>query len=267
VDLPHWEFVLLLVGVGLAAVAIAVPVAKGIRIAAGAFGAFMFIAAVAALFGFSGAALQWPITGIQSPILFPEPDSLKSPRPPLDAPALNGDWIHITLGSIEMGDRFFGQRGTQNNALGGMGFNSFFPVRIYLENGRIFVDATLYGGHPNYPPIVITHNQISPDGLIYEPEWDWNRNSRALEIVDKKQEPVFQLIYDPPNHIIVNGVFILPGDELITCDCPSAGAKGQMPRFMNLPPPALWSPAPPSPTILCPRLFKYPGWKHPGVLE
>jgi hypothetical protein len=108
VDLPHWEFVLLLVGVGLAAVAIAVPVAKGIRIAAGAFGAFMFVAAVAALFGFSGVALQWPITGIQSPILFPEPDSLKSPRPPLDAAALNGDWIHITLGSTKWAIAFLG---------------------------------------------------------------------------------------------------------------------------------------------------------------
>ena len=43
-----------------------------LRHGVGASGVLIMIVCVILLFGFSGAVLQWPITGIQSPILFPE---------------------------------------------------------------------------------------------------------------------------------------------------------------------------------------------------
>jgi hypothetical protein len=263
-DLAHWEFLLLLAGFALGVFALARPdMNRWLRNGLMLIGWGTFLTCGVLFVVFSGAVFQWPIVGVQSPILFPEPSSLTSPRPQLDMQALNGDWVHITLGSMEFGSRVFGQRGTQENAINGMGFNSFFPIRIYLEKSRIFLDATLYGGHPNYPPIVITHNDFAHDALLYQMTWDWNRNSRALEIVDEKKEPIFQLIYDPPDHVIVSGVFVLPGSELVITDC----GKGLPPRFQNLPPPSLWSPPPPSPTLRCQRVFKYPGWKYPGQLE
>ena len=88
--------------------------------------------------------------------------------------------MHVTLGQWEFGNRVFGQRGTQTDALSGMGFNSFLPVRVYIERGHIFIDATLYGGHPNYPPIVITHNDLARHALMDPPGTDADRIARRI---------------------------------------------------------------------------------------
>ena len=72
----------------------------------------------------------------------------------------------------------------------------------YVSNDRISVNASLYGSQEN--PLV----QISSNSLVSLPSnWDDYHYNVALEIVDNNQDPVFQLIYETPFHLVINGIF------------------------------------------------------------
>jgi hypothetical protein len=120
-------------------------------------------------------------------------------------------------------------------------FNNFSPVKVYVKNGKPYADVKIYAGS-GFPAIEIKSNQL----LNKPPEWDFNSNENALEIVDKNYRPIYQFFYKGPSHIVFNGIFPFPGGLIL------ANENG-----------AIVNPYLPA-TFTLKRIFKYPSWKYPG---
>jgi hypothetical protein len=121
-------------------------------------------------------------------------------------------------------------------------FNGFKPVKLYYLENNLYADVKIYGGS-GLPAI-----QIKKNKLINKPQkWDFNSNKKALEIVNEKQIPMYQYIYKTSSHIILNGIFPLPGGGVIFA---SEGGS-------------ITNPSPSKMFSLKP-IFKYPSWKYPG---
>jgi hypothetical protein len=76
------------------------------------------------------------------------------------------------------------------------------PLKVYRESETTFVDVTLYGGTTT-SPLEIRRNEFvdrTPPG------WDRNFSDAAIEVVNENGYPVFQLIYETPSCIRINGV-------------------------------------------------------------
>ena len=124
-------------------------------------------------------------------------------------------------------------------------FGEFKPVKLYIEDGILYADVSVYGGS-NLPPIKIIRNK-----LIGKPkQWDFNSNDNAIEIINSHGKPAYQLYYKSPTQIIVNGVFPFPRGFVI------AGPKGAT-VIQNANVFSNFSLKP---------IFKYPSWKYPGQL-
>lgn len=124
--------------------------------------------------------------------------------------------------------------------------SNFSPIKVYIKNGKPYADVKVYGGS-GFPPIEIKNNK-----LLNKPfEWDFNSNEMAMEIVDNHYRPLYQYFYKSPSHIVVNGAFPFPGG-LIIANVDEAVA------VMNPYLPA---------TFKLERIFKYPSWKYPGILD
>jgi hypothetical protein len=72
----------------------------------------------------------------------------------------------------------------------------------YIENGRLLVNAQLYYASDK-PPLELVHNELSNRPLL----WDRNFNDSAIEIVDDRMRPRFQLIYHDPHTVLLRGIF------------------------------------------------------------
>jgi hypothetical protein len=79
-------------------------------------------------------------------------------------------------------------------------------LTIYIQNREVFVDVTIYGDEEN--PLIQIHQD---DITVTPPNWDKNYDATAVEVVNEKGEPVFQLIGDGWFHIILNGTFPYSG--------------------------------------------------------
>ncbi len=123
-------------------------------------------------------------------------------------------------------------------------FGGFKPIEIYVSNDNIYADVLIYGGS-NLPPIQIKGNKP----VDKPPDWDFNSNRNALEVVNEKQIPIYQFIYKTPSHIVFNGIFPFP-DGLILASEKDVVLKPTLPTTFKLK-----------------RIFKYPSWQYPGEYE
>ena len=89
-------------------------------------------------------------------------------------------------------------------------FRGFKPVKLYVEKGVLYADVSIYGGS-GMPPLKIRRNQLSGK----PPDWDFNSNEKALEVVNGRNVPIYQFYYKTPTHIVVNGVFPYPGGLMV----------------------------------------------------
>jgi len=89
-------------------------------------------------------------------------------------------------------------------------FSGYKPVRLYVADGRLYADVTIYGGS-GLPPITIKHNQLSNK----PGNWDFNSNKKALEVVNENNVPIYQFFYKTPSHIVINGIFPFPGGLIL----------------------------------------------------
>ncbi len=119
--------------------------------------------------------------------------------------------------------------------------SGYSPAKLYLEGGKLYADVSIYGGS-GLPPIQIKHNKL----INKPPEWDFNSNAKALEIVNDKGIPVYQFYYKTPSHIVMNGISPFPGG-LILANESGAALNPFLPAQFKLKP-----------------MFKYPSWKYPG---
>ncbi len=123
-------------------------------------------------------------------------------------------------------------------------FGGYSPVKLYIKNNNLFADVRIYGGS-GLPPIEIKQNELKNK----PGDWDFNSNDKALEVVDKNKNPMYQFFYKTSSHIVVNGIFPFPGGLIIAND------EG-----------AVLNPFLPA-TFKLKRIFKYPSWKCPGEYE
>ena len=76
------------------------------------------------------------------------------------------------------------------------------PAFLYVEGNKPYVDVDILTP-PGEPPVRLRHNR-----LMNRPDfWDMNSDKTALEVVNEKQQPVFQFIYKSPSHIVIYGLF------------------------------------------------------------
>jgi hypothetical protein len=119
-----------------------------------------------------------------------------------------------------------------------------------LQGGRIYCDFDMLARQVS-SPIPVRHNQL---GRPLPPGWMSNNNDVALEIVDQDEDPVFQMYYEGPKSIVINGIFATTGGVLI------AGSE----EFSIVPYQTTDLPAYLE-TFTLRRLFKYPRAVFPGV--
>ncbi len=117
-------------------------------------------------------------------------------------------------------------------------------IMMYVEDEILYVDVELFSSI-GIPPIEIKHNEFK----VNYPGCDQNSNDKAFEVVNEKQEPIFQLIYRSPRHALINGIFPTPGGGFMY----ATGSR----TFQNY--------IPPDASIK--RIFKYPSWQYPGEYE
>jgi hypothetical protein len=116
------------------------------------------------------------------------------------------------------------------------------PIKVYLDNGRLFADVIVYGG-PRQAPIEIKHNEFTIRVL----GMDRNFDSSALEVVNNVNFPVFQIIYQTPSQIIINGIFPSPAGLMLASEDGFMAAMPTIPKSFRIR-----------------RLFKYPSNQFPG---
>jgi hypothetical protein len=123
------------------------------------------------------------------------------------------------------------------------------PFTIYTEEGRLFCDVKVFslGSHDL---ITIKHNVIEslPSG------WDYNSNDHGMEIVNDARQPMFQMYYEAPTIIRVEGIIVVPtmvflaqGDSLETISFASPALPEAIARFK------------------LDRIFKYPSAMFQGI--
>lgn len=187
-------------------------------------------------------------------------------RPPLVQPRLTAqDRVHITLGNMNMGEMHWLDNGA---SLGGVGFGGFFPIRPFLKDGRVCIDADVFTG--SLPPHLSSQLRINCNAIVRETlpwGWDYNSNERTLEVVNSNGAPTFQLIFDEPYHVIINGYFPIPDDEVWLIENSGLNTLGEHFKLpvKELPPLQIRDDAG---TIKpAPSIFKYPAWKYPGQMR
>ncbi len=115
-------------------------------------------------------------------------------------------------------------------------------INFYINNHTLYADTVLYGGD-NSPFVELKQNV-----LLSEPQgWDLNYDNSAIEIVDERQNPVFQLIYKSPYDIVINGFLYYPNGFIFVNE------DGRM--IMNPKTPVDYS-------LI--RIFKYPSLQYQG---
>jgi hypothetical protein len=119
-------------------------------------------------------------------------------------------------------------------------FPDFNPFQIYTKNGKPFIDVKVWGGPDNPAAITITGNVFSVTPL----NWDSNSNDTAFEAVNERGEPVLQLYYKTPTHLVLNGVFPTPQGVCVAAEIRT-----------------VCNPLKPLPLK---PLFKYPSYQHRG---
>jgi len=128
--------------------------------------------------------------------------------------------------------------------------NGFVPFRVHTgENGQLICDVRIYSiGTKQIVEVKDNVIQNLPDG------WDANSNQNGMEIVNENQQPVFQMYYESPTVIRIQGIIVTPPVVWL--------AKGEDTDMIGFRSPRLPD------TIRqfsLPRFFKYPGDMFPGV--
>jgi hypothetical protein len=80
--------------------------------------------------------------------------------------------------------------------------NVVLPLLVSARNGKLLVDADVSNRFHNARIIDSVPQGEMPRG------WDTNRDDDAMEIVDDKKRPVFQLFYESPSTAVLNGIFV-----------------------------------------------------------
>lgn len=176
----------------------------------------------------------------RSPWLCAPPTQVSATTKPMQPTPLakNGFTEKDTVYFFSLGENGMTASATVQGLKHGMIPFKGFPIRVFSEpsDNNIHYEITVSDG--------IFSVEVKDDKFVLnDPGWDRNFNQRALEIVDENKNPVLQVIWKTPNHLIINGIFHFGGVTII------ADANGWRPR---------------RPGDKLKPLFKYPSWQFPG---
>jgi hypothetical protein len=160
------------------------------------------------------------------------------PRPP-PAFQLKSDNVMIRFGNNTFQ---YEKSQLENTPFEPLEVNGYKPLALYLEKNMIYVNAKLYLPETSEPFIII-HNDFKepPPGM------DINYNASAIELVNDNKLVVFQMVYQTPTDIRINGIFFA-GGGLIFVD--EHGIREPFEPYTR-------------PYSVKP-IFKYPAWQYPG---
>jgi hypothetical protein len=134
-------------------------------------------------------------TPIITPVLAQSPSASPTPKQPTFSEGIGA--VMFTVGNNSHTVEAFDLQNGKYNF-----FIQDVPATLYFENGKPFIDVDLYAP-PDEPPVRLEHNRL----LSKPSQWAMNFDDNALEVVDEKQRPIFQLYYKSPSHIVMYGVF------------------------------------------------------------
>jgi hypothetical protein len=124
------------------------------------------------------------------------PTQLLSPTTPSIDPRADRLWVTVRGQNIRLETKYFEREQ-------GYSFDKSVtgsPLTLFLKQGRVEVDTEIYSKSGVLP---IDRNRL----IIRPPRWDSNCNENALEIVNERQLPVFQMIVERPTHLTIKGQF------------------------------------------------------------
>jgi hypothetical protein len=122
-------------------------------------------------------------------------------------------------------------------------FNGHFPFTLKLQGDVVLVSFKVQSPTGDFQ-IEVDDNNFT----IAMPNCDWNYTANALEVVNGRGVPIFQLIRKSQYAIIVNGIFPIPGGFIV-----AGGTTGGFANVQKIPKDYYLEP-----------IFKYPAWEHPG---
>lgn len=117
------------------------------------------------------------------------------------------------------------------------------PLQIYVDNRKWYLDVSLFAGK-GLTPARIEYNKWT----VKPPNWDMNFADGAFEVINDKQEPVFQLIFRTKDKAVINGFFPLQDTVFITSEF-GIGLLDEIEEYKFT------------------RIFKYPSSKYLGQLK
>lgn len=149
--------------------------------------------------------------------------------------------VIVKVGSNQMTYRLvnLGTKGVPFNVVATE--DEFLPIYISVDKGKLYADVTLSDLNCA-PAMTLKRNRIT----LNKTNWDRNMNENALEVVDDKYDPMFQLIYERPDKLRINGIFCTSTHIIYATDDGSLiNRKSDPPENFKLK-----------------RIFKYPSWEH-----
>ncbi len=118
----------------------------------------------------------------------------------------------------------------------------YAPMTLRMNGDTLLFSLKLWSAS-GQPPIEIENNEFA----INISGWDWNYTANALEVVNAKAIPIFQMIRKSPYKILINGIISTPYGLIVASDKGCEMFDRQIPSDFFLQP-----------------IFKYPAWKYPG---
>lgn len=169
-----------------------------------------------------------------------KPQSAKGP-PPAKRPTFKetlGDFVAFVGGHQYSVSRL----STKQKPTIIISFGNSPAITAYVEADKLYVDALLYYA-PDKPPLHLVHNELKGR----PPQWDRNFDDSAIEIVDDKLTPRFQMIYMDTRTVVVHGVFQFPDGAAVFGSERADYYTGSREKGINIP-----------------RIFEYPSRLYQG---
>ena len=117
------------------------------------------------------------------------------------------------------------------------------PVRVYVENKTLYVDASVF------IPETREHFEIKRNNYGGIPSGcDLNATPTAIEIVDSNKVPIFQIVFQGESKVTIKGIFVGPNSTGAIIVDDSGVHSSDFPYNIK-------------------RIFRYPSYQHPGEYE
>jgi hypothetical protein len=119
-------------------------------------------------------------------------------------PSAENEGFHEKIGTyfVNLGENGFSTSVFAESLRAGNQPFTGVPITFFLKGNddKIHYRIAIWSG---FKQVEVTDNEF----VLNQPFWDRNFDKSALEIVDENQNPILQVIWKTPSHLVVNGIF------------------------------------------------------------